>query len=319
MNRLLPWALAAALAGPVTLLHAQLPPAGNISARGSFELKKQPDRIHVEIEVFGKGVDLKEALAKLKIRRQSAQKFLEDLGVPPTSIEFSDPKITTEKTDRQQQMHMMMRRMQIQQGKPVKEKPKEPPKILVSSDLKAQVQLSAATAEELLMTSHKLEERIKGADLAGMKDLTHLTPQDDEQGQEEMDSDDGNDQQPKRGEPIFLYAARLTEDEYTKALAQAFKKAKRQAGQMAKAANVELGPLKHLDSDVAPDNYALASMQEAFMGNQFYYQAVQRMAEAPAGAGADKPTPEAIGIQPGKVVYRINLSAAFELGKPVDK
>jgi hypothetical protein len=310
MKKLLFCALATALTAPISAAWAQFPMRGEISASGSFEVKKQADLVRIQIEMFGKGVDLKEALAKLKTRRVGAQKFFE--GLPGAVVDFSNPKITTEKNPQEQQMRMMMR-MQMQQGKPAKAKPKEPPPVVVSCEMKAEVPLAAATPEDQLLAASALEERVKGADLGGSKSLAHVTAQDDEQNQEEMDGN--GEQEPKRGMPVFIYVSKLTEDEQSKAIAQAFKKAKQQAALLAKAAGAELGSLQQLCLDGSSENYSSELWQE-IQADAFAQQMYQRMFGGyPGNVSVDRSAPEAVGLHPGKVIYRVGLTAGFGLGK----
>src|SRR5207248_11168869 len=119
-------------------------------------------------------------------------------------------------------------------------KPKEPPPVIVSCPLKAELRLSAPDPEALVILSHTLEERIKLADLGGTKDLKAASAQDEEMEQEEaMAMMNYNDPDaPKRGEPIFVYVSKISEDEQLQARAEAFTKARREAGRLAKAAGV---------------------------------------------------------------------------------
>jgi Protein of unknown function (DUF541) len=312
MKKLLFCALATALTTPISGARAQFPMRGEVSASGSFEVKKQADLVRIQIEMFGKGVDLKEALAKLKTRRVAAQKFFEGLGVPGAVVDFSNPKITTEKNPQEQHMRMMMR-MQMQQGKPAKAKAKEPPPVVVSCEMKAEVPLAAAAPEDQLLAANALEERVKSADLGGSKSLAHVTAQDDEQNQEEMENQ--GEQEPKRGTPIFIYVSKLTEDEQSMAIAQAFKKAKRQAGLLAKAAGAELGSLQQLYLDGSSENYSSELWQE-IQADAFSQQMYQRMFGGyPGNVSSDRSSPEAVGLHPGKVIYRVGLTAGFGLGK----
>jgi len=78
----------------------------------------------------------------------------------------------------------------------------------------------------------------------------------------------GNVEGPPRGEPIFVYVSKISEDEQLKARAEAFKQAQREASKLAKAAGVELGPLSHLDDQSSPAYGAEESY--SFDGNYAY-------------------------------------------------
>lgn len=318
MKKLLFFAVVAALAGPASEAWGQfpgflgqLPLRGEISASGSVEVKKQADIVRIQIEMFGKGLDLKEALAKLKVRRLAAQKFFDGLAISGAIVEFTNPRITTEKTPQEQQMRMMMR-MQMQQGKPAKAKAKEPTPVVVACELRAEVPLSAGAPEDQLLAANGLEERVKIADLGGSKSLAHVTAQDDEQNQEEMDMN--GEQEPKRGTPMFVYVSKLTEDEQSKAITQAYNKAKQQAARLAKAAGVDLGPLQQLSLDGSSENPSSELWSEV-QSDPFNQQLYQRMFGGYPSLSMDRSTAEAMGIHPGKVVYRVGLVAGFGLGK----
>src|SRR5262245_37183574 len=151
--------------------------SGTVTGHGSVELKRQPEFLRVQVDVLARGKDVTEALAKLRQRRQAAQKHLEQLGVAANAVEFGKPAIVTERNNPQRHM-MMMRQMQMMGKKPAK--PKEPPPIIVSCSLKADVRLTAPDPEELVIAAHTLEERIKLADLGGTKELKTASPQDEE-------------------------------------------------------------------------------------------------------------------------------------------
>jgi hypothetical protein len=182
------------------------------------------------------------------------------------------------------------------------------------------LRLSATDPEELLIQAHGLEDRLKTADLGGIKELKRTSPQDEEMEQEvaaQMLMMEANDPEaPKRGEPMFLYVSKISEPERAKILSQAFKRAKEEAGQLAKAAGVELGALHHLEDSVVP----APGLDEAVYVNvpEFYRFPFQERART-GNSSDDKQTREAVGSQPGKVTYRVVLSAAFELRRPDGK
>jgi hypothetical protein len=217
-------------------------------------------------------------------------------------------------------MGMMMRRMR-NQGKKPPQKAKEAPPVLVSCTLKAEFPLSASCHEELLLTGHALEEGMKAADLGGTKDLKQASAQDEELAQEDaadMMMGFGGEGGLQPGEPVFLYFSKISEEERAKALAQAFHRAKAQAGQLARAAGVELGTLYHLEDSSAADPGADEEGLE--MDGPSSYHLRQLLHRARTGnANGDKESLEAIGGKPGKVSYRITLSVTFELKKPPAK
>src|SRR5262249_6225391 len=146
------------------------------------------------------------------------------------------------------------------------DKPKQPPTVVVYVPLKFEMPLKAADAEELLILASALEEKIKGADLGGIKEGKQMSPQDEEMAQEVMEQVPNDENEPRRGEPLFLFVSKVSTADQDQALASAFQKAKREAGRLARAAGAELGTLVHLDN-----NSGTAGVEEAWaMANTPY-------------------------------------------------
>src|SRR5208282_3769298 len=99
-----------------TAVHAQTETA-TVTGHGTVELERAPESLRVQVDVLAKGKDVKEALARLKERRESAQVHLEGLGAPAPSFMFTRAVIGDEKTERQKQMEMMMGGRVINQAK----------------------------------------------------------------------------------------------------------------------------------------------------------------------------------------------------------
>ena len=293
---------------------------GTVTGHGTVELKRVPDVLRLHIEVLAKGKDLKEALARLKDRRETSQRFLEALGAVHTSIEFGEAAITDERTDREKQMELMMQNARVP-GKKDGQKAKQSPPVVVAASLNAEVPLKAAGSEQLLLLTHSLEQKIKAADLGGMKELKQMSPQDEESTQEvanAMQFGGGDPNEPKRGEPIFLYVSKVSEDERAKALTQAFEKAKIEAHRLARAAGAALGPIHHIE-DAAATYPGIEESTQFNEGRAMYYQMMQQGGVVSSTLRNAEQGGEAIGLQPGKVSYRVTLTAQFVLKKPGEK
>src|SRR5205823_8939928 len=100
---------------PAGVKQAEAAGSGTVTGHGSVELKRQPDVLRVQVDVLARGKDVTEALGKLRQRRQTAQKHLEQLGVAANAIEFGKPAIVTERNNQQRHM-IMMRQMQDQKS-----------------------------------------------------------------------------------------------------------------------------------------------------------------------------------------------------------
>jgi uncharacterized protein YggE len=282
---------------------------GVVSGSGTVSIERMPEGMRMSIMLTAKGKDLKEALASLKDRTDAAKAQLATLGADKTSVKTESPQLSAGKTNQQRQMEMMMAQ-RIRGGGAKKPKKEEKPQVNVSTTLTAQWPLRAKETEELLIAANTLQEKIKAADLAGTKDAK-LSPEEEEAFAEMEESGMGRyggDEGPKPGEPSFHFYTSITEAEKEKSLADAFKKAKEKAARVAKAAGSELGKLASLTETEAgadSDDY-----RSAYGGDPYAYQMMQQLRSS---GGDDSGPAEGVGIQPGKVTYRVSVHASFEL------
>jgi hypothetical protein len=283
-----------------------------VTGNGTVEIKKRPEIMRVQVEVVIRGKDLKDALTKLKARKEALGKQLADLGAVKDTAEFSDASVTSTVSDRQRQMERMMIGRSIRAPVPDKSdvvKPKQPDPVFVASTLRADWPLKGSSAEEMLLVTHALQEKIKGADLGGLKQQ-EKTPQ-EEEIEEEMRAQGGRygrEEEPKRGEPAFLFVCKISEAERDQALAEAFGKAKKEAGRYARAAGAQLGALQNLGSQIQN-----SSAYDGGFNDSPYYQPRMRRSQEEWGDPND-PGGEAIGSQPTRVTCRISVFASFAVG-----
>ena len=288
------------------------PSGGVVSGSGTVSIERMPEGMRMSIILTAKGKDLKEALASLKDRTEAAKAQLATLGVDKTSVKSESPQISAGMTTQQRQMEMMMAQ-RLRGGGSKKPKKEEKPQVSVSTTLTAQWPLKAKETEELLIVANALQEKIKAADLAGNKDAK-LSPEEEEalaEMEESGYSRFGGEEGPKPGEPTFYFYTAITDAEKENSLAEAFKKAKDKAARVAKAAGSGLGKLASLTETEAtadPDDY-----RSAYGGDPYAYQMMQQLRR---GGGDDSGPAEGVGIQPGKVTYRVSVHAAFELKSP---
>ncbi len=166
-------------------------------------------------------------------------------------------------------------------------------------------------AEELLLEIHQLQEKIKAADISGLEEASKLSPAEQEILEELEDSgysSFGDDEENKPGEPTFFFVSAITQTEHDQATADAYKRAKAQAERLAKAAGATLGPLKSLASEVSKaENLSQYDPYRLFDLDPY----VSSFTTTPPAGNNE--TPEAIGTKPGKVTYRVQVSASFTL------
>jgi uncharacterized protein YggE len=285
---------------------------GSVSGMGTAELKRAPEFMRLKIVITTKGKDMKEALASLKDRVTAARTQVAALGADKASITTDEPQLATENNDRRRQMEMMMAQRMRGGRRPAGKKEETKPPVSVSTTLSAQWSLKGSTGEQLLVAATALQDKIKAADLAGTKEQSKLSPEEQELADElagEQAAMFSGDDTPKPGEPIFMFVAPISTAERDALLADGFKKAKERAGQLAKAAGVELGPLRTLN-----DNEVDASDEMMMNGMYGGGGAAYRMMQMMRGArGPQADLSEAIGIQPNQVVIRVMVTASFDL------
>ena len=287
--------------------HAQLSSEEGIHGMGEVVLERKPELMRLQVNLLAKGKDLPEAIAKLKTRRTKVEKQLETLGAAGDSVKFGDIELDQAQDDQQQQMEMMMRQRMAQKrggkrpaGKEVSVKP-----VKVLLNLTAEWPLKEADGAEMLIASKKLQDAIKAADLGGMKDSEEPTPEEAELADEmeEMVSSYGGREGPKPGEPVFVFVAKISTPDREKAMAEAFRAAKQEAAQLAKAAELELGTLRSLQGGggiEADDASDYRMLYNSPFGGALRHQMT----------GRDR-SGEAIGVSPGPLKFKVTVNATF--------
>lgn len=279
--------------------------SGTVSGMGMVSVKQKPTLLRMTIQLQEKGKTVEESLAKLKDRRDAAVLQLQGFGARKSDIVASDPTLSAGKTDEEQRMQQMMMQQMRARGRAPKAL-QLPKSVTTTSTLTVEWPLSVETNEELLLFANTLQDKIEAADLAGRNEPKKLTPEEEELQEEmqEMMSGYGGygNNQPKPGEPNFLYVARISEDERDKALAAAFDKAKDQAQRLAAAAHANLGKLSSLSGGTSQSN-------EGEYGYNPY--AVQMMRAAAATSGSDEH--EAMVASPGMITFQVIVNATFRL------
>lgn len=302
------------LLGAATTALAQYGDSGVVAGTGTVNIERMPEGMRMTISISAKGKDLKEALAAMKDRVEAAKTQLGTLGADKASVKVETAQLAADNpSNRQRQMEMMMMERMRPGGGARKPKKEEKPPVNVSTTLTATWPLKAKDAEELLLASAAIQEKIKAADLGGLKDVK-LSPE-EEEAMAEMEASGYSpygDEGPKPGEPTFHFFTTINEAEREKALAEAFVKAKERAARVAKAAGVELGKLASLtetEMGMDTDDY------QSYPGADRY--ALQMLRQMQGGRYGEPPaTSEGVGVRPDKVTFRVSVHASFELKGP---
>jgi hypothetical protein len=283
-----------------------------VSATGTATVKRKPTVLRMYLALEAKGSSLDEALKKMTQRRENARSQLETLKADKESINFGDLSLSGAKSPRQRQIEaMVMARMQSRGKKPAKTP--SAATVTVTVLLTAQWSLEAETTEKMLVLAQTLQDKIKAADLAGSKEAEKLSPEEEELAEEAAQMmDSSGEQRTPVGQPYFMFIAKLSKEDREKLLSEAFAKAKVQAADLAKAADVELGPLTGLSGQCAG--------QRSFGGDEEYNpynnsSSIRRMLAQQTGEGADETRYEAMSNDPASVSFYGTVQANFRLGK----
>jgi hypothetical protein len=206
------------------------------------------------------------------------------------------------------QIMMRQRMMQRRGGRRPAENPAVAPPVNVTLSLTAEWPLKDGEVEQVLITAHELEEKIKSADLAGRKATEELSPEEEEAAEESEEDMDQmmytGQQQPKPGEPRFVYVSAISEKDRAKAFAEAFERAKADAARLAQAASAQLGPLVQLSGG---NESGIDSTDYQEWGG-YRYQMMQRTQRT-----ASDEKVEAVGPEPGMLKYQVTVAATFAL------
>ncbi|MGD0517896.1 MAG: SIMPL domain-containing protein [Thermoguttaceae bacterium] len=282
-----------------------------VSANGMATLKRKPTVLRMYLELAAKGSSLDEALKKMTQRRENARAQLETLNAKKESINFGDPGLSGAKSPRQRQIEsMVMARMQSRGKKPAKTPSAAP--VTATVILTAQWSLETETPEQMLVLAQTLQDKVKAADLAGSKEAEKLSPEEEELAEEatQMMGSSGEQQTPA-GQPYFMFIAKLSKEDREKLLSEAFAKAKSQAADLAKAADVELGPLTGLSGQCAGQRNFGDEEYNPYNNSS----SIRRMLAQQTAEGTDETRYEAMSNDPASVSFHGMVQAYFRLGK----
>lgn len=291
---------------------AQPPPRDTLSGVGSVTLKRRPTVLRMYVQLSAKGKTLEEALAKMKDRREAVLVQLGSLKADKGSISFSGPTLSNPQAAQRRQFEAMVMQRMTSRGRKLPKGLKIPKSLTVSTTLSAQWPLEADGPERLLLAAQSLQEKVKAADLAGTKDAEKLSLQEEELAEEmaQMMRSSGEEPVPV-GQPYFVYVARVSDEDRDKAMAEAFRKAKAQAARLAQAAGVQLGPLVGLAGQGGGSSSYLNERYGGYARGEYLQRMLAKEYERDPYGNQD----EAVGYDPGALVFSFYVTAFFGLGK----
>ncbi|HEX4796675.1 MAG TPA: SIMPL domain-containing protein [Humisphaera sp.] len=278
----------------------QAAPEGAVTGTGRAVITRQPELLRMQMVITAEGKDIADATSKLKEAKAAAAKSLEGLGAADKSIDFGPTQVGTGENPQQQYMQRMVS-MRNRGGKP----PEKPKTVTVSSTLKAEWPLKAGSPDELLVLGYGLQEKVKATGLT-KKETKQLSPEEQE-ALEEAQAMQAASGAPggAPGEPTFQYVCKVPDADQVSAIAEAFKKAKSDAANLAKATGGELGALIHVSS-------VISSPSPGEDESNAYARLMMRQMTGEAAPGPT-PTGEAVSNQAGPLELQVSVTASFAL------
>jgi uncharacterized protein YggE len=280
-----------------------------LTGTGTVVIERSPELMRMQVQLLATAPNMKEALAALKTRQESATAQVVALGAVKESIKVEPAALVETANDRNRQIQMMMRQRMQAGGTRKKAPAKTTEPVRLSTVLTADWTLKAKSHEELLTAVHDTQTKLKALDLAGAKEATKLSPEEQELAEEaeaEM-AMYGNMGEEDPNKPRFVFLANISDADYEAALADAFKKATVHAERLAKAAGRKLGELNgvsvydQMQSDDTSEIYNRYGTS-AYNLLQRYRQQQTKSDELTAA-----------GVSPGTVKLSVTLAAAYKL------
>ena len=281
--------------------------AGAVTGVGSAKAERQPDLLRVQFQLTGEGKDVKEALARLREREKVTREKLARLGAAGKAVEVAEPRLAVAAAGAQAQLNNLIRMRSGRVGGaagPATGPAQQP--VRVTAAARAEWPLAAKTTEEFLVLAQDLQTKVAAAELVPKDAASNLTPEQQEELEEQALLGEAGGQVLQQG-PHFLYVSKVSPEDRAKLTAEAFAKAREEATRLAKAAGAELGPIRQLTSTAGTDE------PDALMYGQPDPFAYARAAYAAAQPRADDTDDEAAAAQPGRVTYRVTVSASFAI------
>ena len=279
---------------------------------GTVSLQRPPKLLRMFLQITGKGKTLDVALAQLRQRREKATATLNTLAADPKSISFTCPTTGGASESQQRRQMEMMIRQRMSPGGRLAKALKLPEVVNVGSLLTAQWTLDSDDAEKAVVRAHELQQSLKAADLAGIKDKSNLTAEEQEMAEEmegamaQMGSY-GSETGLEQGTPMFMYVATISDADANQALADAFGKAKADAARLARAAGARPGRLLSVSGGLTPSQ-EYYNMQQ-YVPMPYRNTLSQQLGNRMRGDSQK----EAVSTDPNNTVFQFHLRAAFAL------
>lgn len=287
-----------------------------ITGTGTVQLQRAPAALRMYVELSANGQDLEAAFAVLDGRVSAVKKKLEELKADPKAFVVSAPAQSESASDQQERMAQMIR--QRLGNRPVPEALKATELVTAVVTLKAEWPLGADDSMPVVIQASRIRRSVESAELAklGAEKAEEASPEAAEVVEEfELMTSDSDDSV-KPGQPVFLYVARVSDEDRRKAMAEAFQKAKTQAAELAQAAGVGMGTLVGLSGGV--QGSGVESYSNFFVGDYEQGQYIEQLLRR-AGATTSKDPGELVAATPDALQMDVMVIAQFAIAPPPAK
>jgi uncharacterized protein YggE len=295
-------------------LYAQSETApGTIHASGQYEVKLEPQKLRLTLNIRAEGVDAKSAIEALLEHKERVKTELLAMKAEEASIDFGAAQLTSGIPGMSAEMMRYGSRMIAQVAGAANSDPADVPKVYIAaSRVRAEWPLPTTDADALAMLPETLKEQVKERDLMGEKNKAQLDdPQQEklEEMQAAMQENMGYySDNSEAAAAAVMFVAKVDEKVRKKAVSAAYEQAMAQAKMLSTLTGKPLGSLKSLRTSDVP----VAATEEI---ESTYGPAYAAYASYAATQTNGVTMDEALNTSPQGLKLVVRVEAEFALGE----
>jgi uncharacterized protein YggE len=240
------------------LARGQSPSApATIHASGQHELKLEPQKLRLTLNIRAEGVDAKSAIEALIQHKQRVKNELLAMKAEEDSIDLGAAQLSSGIPGMPAELMRYGARMMAQVAGASTPDPAQVPKVYIAaSRVRAEWPLPTTDADALAMLPETLKEQVKERDLMGEKNKAELDgPQQEklEEMQAAMQENMGYYSSDDGSSPVaVIFVAKIDEESRKAAVSAAYERALAQAKMLSSVSGKSLGNLKSLRTGDVP-------------------------------------------------------------------
>jgi uncharacterized protein YggE len=240
------------------LLYAETPTApGAIHASGQHELKLEPQKLRLTLNIRAQGIDAKSAIEALMEHKERVKNELLAMKAEEASIDFGAAQLTSGIPGMSAEMMRYGGRMMAQVAGASNTDPADVPKVYIAaSRVRAEWPLPTTDADALAMLPETLKEQVKERDLMGEKNKAQLDGAQQEKLEEMQAAMQENmgyySDNSDAATVLVMFVAKINEDDRKIAVSAAYERATAQAKMLSSVTGKSLGSLKSLRTGDVP-------------------------------------------------------------------